>query len=881
MVMQVIRYTVEELFHLRGSPLVQKPDGLPSIEAWMESAPDQNQRKPKTQGIRNEDQAAGQENGGQRSTLFQTKHFTRSSATVADDIVLGPPKVNFASSRVPKLSDLEKTSTPVDDDVAANDRMNIRDKFFRERDKNGSANTRRGGREEGEGWNGRQRRSFGQEDSERPPRTGEHKSRFFRDGDEGVELEPAQRRNGTAKGRFDQPWGRENATTEGKDGDGRTRQGWRERTRDDREWNRRGPVEEDPEWMETPTKEATKKEIGMAKAQRRGPQWMDDDRKESPKAHTQEDFQRWKEQMKAGAAPVEERSTPVEQAAKEPVKAPKQPTAPLLLDGKDMFGIFGTDRSKPSDAPSATEGAPVPKAKPAKASRFAKLFSPQEEGSHTTPQMSTPEESSPAPSGNNEDKVGFERVLAMLAGSKINPQSSPQPSSAGGLGGMLAGLNLNAQPSQPSPQPQPQPQVASAGTPGPAPTRRSMFFPPPEAQSPDRDSVPIQPQPTRHHQLRSVEEKRGFIDSVLAPRGTPTEFRGPQGMFGPFPPNTDPAPEPRKPESRPDMTRLADERREQPSPIAGIQGLIVNRPPPQAGNLNPQSEFLLGLMGSKGQQPRSTPPQQMPQSAFAHPPPEMSHLGSLFPEGRDPRVKLSHQHPIPPGLYQEERQFPENDVRYDGPRRRPDNPTMDDALRRASRFNLPDVLGDPAIVGIPRRNTADMGPPRAQMTNMGIPQQPPPDQMWMKPPGLPNPQERPPVSMAPPPGFAQAPNAMRSPPGFGPNMGMPPFSAGGTPLHHPGMQVGRGPPGSGPAGMYQGQGPPNSYFPPPGMPPPPGFAPGPGGPGPMGMGMAGGPHEGFGMRGGPPPGMAGRPPNGFDMFDRPMGRGNGQGPFGL
>lgn len=30
------RYTVEQLEHLRSSPLVKKPDALPSIEQWMD-----------------------------------------------------------------------------------------------------------------------------------------------------------------------------------------------------------------------------------------------------------------------------------------------------------------------------------------------------------------------------------------------------------------------------------------------------------------------------------------------------------------------------------------------------------------------------------------------------------------------------------------------------------------------------------------------------------------------------------------------------------------------------------------------------------------------------------------------------------------------------
>jgi hypothetical protein len=34
--MAVRRYTAHELYHLRTSPLVQKPDNLPAIEQWIE-----------------------------------------------------------------------------------------------------------------------------------------------------------------------------------------------------------------------------------------------------------------------------------------------------------------------------------------------------------------------------------------------------------------------------------------------------------------------------------------------------------------------------------------------------------------------------------------------------------------------------------------------------------------------------------------------------------------------------------------------------------------------------------------------------------------------------------------------------------------------------
>ena len=31
-----VRYTIEQLFTLKDSPLVHKPDALPSIEQWLE-----------------------------------------------------------------------------------------------------------------------------------------------------------------------------------------------------------------------------------------------------------------------------------------------------------------------------------------------------------------------------------------------------------------------------------------------------------------------------------------------------------------------------------------------------------------------------------------------------------------------------------------------------------------------------------------------------------------------------------------------------------------------------------------------------------------------------------------------------------------------------
>lgn len=865
MPVEVIRYTPEELLHLRESPLIQKPDGLPAIEQWMEPAPEQNQRKGgRTQGGRNDEAAQANENG-QRPALFQPKHFTRHSSTAPEDIVLGPPKMAFASSsRVPKMAD----ANDKEEDAAEARTTNIRDKFFKEREeqrKNGTLNGRRG-REEGEGWtNVRGRKASFSEDPERPTRIG---GRFTREADA---EEPGPRRNG-ARGRFEQPWGRDSAET--KDADG-GHGSWRDRRDNrDREWARGGNnrIEEDPEWMDTPVKK--KDDIGMGRFQRnnnKGLEW-DDGSKDDKKAHTQEEFQRWKEQMKAGSAPVQEKENTPDPVPAKDTPTSSKPITPMVLDGKDMFGMWGA--AVKQESPATTEGAPAPPKQrvPTKQSKFAKLFTPQEEQPQQLQPQPPPvqEPNFGALNGNSEDKEGFQRILQMLGSTNITTQSPSQ---------------------------------------GSAPSRKPSVFSPVETRSPDRDTVHVQPQPTRHHILRSREEKAGFIESVLAPRGTPTEFKGPHGAFGPFSPAGEPGQEQLRHEPRPEGgIRSPEERMPQPTPNNGlgnfgIQGLLSSQPPLHAAQLSRDREFLLNLMT---QPQRNTPPQ--PSQSRPPPPPE------LFTNFMDTKAMPPRGNP-PPGLF-EDRQFPENDVRYQPqPRRIPENPEFENAARRATRFNLPIHLDDPAIAGLQRRNTADAGMPRGQMGNMGIPQQPPPEQMWnMKPPGLHQPQDRPP-NMAPPPGFPAANNiGGRGPPGFGGPNNMPPFSASNTPLGHPGMNVQRGPPSNGPAsagpgpapGMFSPPGhggPPHGYFgpPPSGPPPPPGF----GGPGPMGMG---GPHheqmqQMLNLRGGgPPPGMGAGPggmgmgmpgqrgpggmgqgpgPNGFDFFENQRRGSHVQGPFGL
>jgi hypothetical protein len=90
--MASIRYTVEQLEHLRESPLVKKPDELPSIEQWMDVPNDQSNnnnnnntgntagRRPRT-NLREGDAAAAGEHRADRPLLNPMGQFGRRQST--------------------------------------------------------------------------------------------------------------------------------------------------------------------------------------------------------------------------------------------------------------------------------------------------------------------------------------------------------------------------------------------------------------------------------------------------------------------------------------------------------------------------------------------------------------------------------------------------------------------------------------------------------------------------------------------------------------------------------------------------------------------------------------------------------------------------------
>ncbi|KAE8361653.1 hypothetical protein BDV27DRAFT_147661 [Aspergillus caelatus] len=442
------RYQIDELLWLRSSPLVVKPANLPPVEEWMGPIPDPTTQR-KTTGPR--DPNNPNETTPRRPSIFETRHVSRNSNS--EDIILGPPKTAFASaSRIPGKGSIDATERPSrqpDSDDIKNDRLNFRGKFFKDREAGDSNFDRRDGksdpftprRGDRDDWNaGRPRRTFGQDEQDRKPRRNGDFDRwesrdFNRERDQQT---PNHERGGKDKdsrffprrdgqpgrARHEGSWFRDDGNQDGPDAEEektpiRSRDWRRDRHGADRDWTRGAKFEQDPEWLDS------------------------NDKEEPRRVHTQEDFERWKERMKAGSsqAPVEEKKeTPMESTP-----APAQKPEPRPTDGEifsssgtpfqsdtameRFFGLLGDSKSpqeiatsSPLEAPLVSQATPkkenIP-GKPFKSSRFAGLFSPPP-GSPAKETDSQLGNKSPTvqPSTTDADQEGFQRILQMLGGSK-------------------------------------------------------------------------------------------------------------------------------------------------------------------------------------------------------------------------------------------------------------------------------------------------------------------------------------------------------------------------------------------------------------------------------------------------------------------------------
>lgn len=809
--MKGLVYTEEQLQALRESPLVKKPDGLPSISQWMDVPADQTTNTNNTNGTVRRTRGLREGEGGvaveQRPLINPMGQFGRRQSTrkygapsmlpvidklsiePGEETVLGPPKLSFLSARKNTGEAKERTG------ITSMDGDNLGDRFPRDknerwtrdrdpernRDK-GYTNGRRGVREEGEGWtNVKGRKSLGQEDFERFGRNGD-RNREKGDGD----AEDAAPRRGN-RDRTEQRWGRRDDTKEdgGKSG---VQGGWRERDRDreqrdrDRDWNRgANKAEEDPEWMDT---KIEKKEF---------------------KPRTQEDFQRWKEQMKAKDTTTDEK-----EESREPADMPTATAAaaaPMLTQPSQnpstteptqgiLFGNWGRDK-----AAEITSNEPITsKAKPDKKSRFMTMFAkPEEAAAPAHPPTSGP---GPVPVMEaNADKEGFQRILLMLGQNPASNQPAPPPNAPTPTNGTRHGGGISLDFHQQSP--------------------------PPEAQS--------------NRPPRTLEQQ-SILENILAPRPAGPESRpSQQSRFSSMSPDNAMHDQFRLP--RPDSSHPEDQfpHQQPPSrntnvPDANLAAILNSRARDEShrdqATKQRERDFLLTLM----QQPTRATPPQMANHNLPRQGQENQNMPFFDQHRQQPQAQPKGRPGVPPGFMEDPRIFNENEMlrreaeaRREQELRQQINMQQQQEAIRMKNARMP--MGfpgheDPAL-GLARRSTADGSRPA---TNMGIPSQPVPDMGFMggRQPGMPpTPQERP--NIAPPPGFGGGP--MRQPPGLnGPNPqqqmgpGGPNFSAGNTPLGHPpgfpppGNMRGMGFPG-GPGGNGM-QGPPQGYFPPPGYGPP-------------------------------------------------------------
>ncbi|PVH94924.1 hypothetical protein DM02DRAFT_173287 [Periconia macrospinosa] len=792
-------YTIEQLQHLRESPLVKKPDNLPSIAQWAEQPVDHehntnNNNNNVAGGAARRARPLRGDAAAEALNNPMGQFARRQSMQPGEETVLGPPKFNFASATRAHKHKESTTAITSTDGEHLGDRFPKADRAERWRDRDGDRtrekghlNGRRGVREDGESWTGMKgRKSLGQEDFDRG---------FGRNGDR-----DADNGDGSARRPGNTRWGRRDENT--KEGEGTRfgaagQGGWRDRERNrerekDREWTRGGPPkEEDPEWMDTPTE------------------------KKEAKQHTQEDFQRWLEQSRANKgnkAPVEEaeelppdgapamEDIPVTVMEKSTLKmAVNTPTLEANLG--NMFGTWA--KEKPVELLSS-EPAP-PKAKPDKKSRFMTMFAkPEEPAVPLSIPSATP--ASPAPASDaTADREGFNRILQMLGTHNLGAPPAASPAT---------------------------PQQMNDTRQGGVPLDFPHYSPPPQDAQKPRPPPPQQPPRTN--------EQQAMLENILAQRPAGPDSRPSQQarMSSMSPDNAlnelfrAPRAEPKYPGDDYALQQPPSRNHNMQDP--NLAAILNNRPRDDANRERESKEFLLTLM----QQPRNTPPQMQHQN-LPRQPMENQNLPFFDQPGQRPQGQPKGRGGPPPGFMEDHRMLENEIMRREAELRQHQirEFQQQEAMRNKNRGMPMGFPGqeDPAIAGLQRRNTAGEIP--RQMTNMGIPSQPHPEMPYMgggRQPGMPpTPQDRP--NIAPPPGFG-----MRQPPGLGgpqqqqQQMGpLPSFSAGNTPLGHPpgfppppgSMRGGGGfPGGPGGAGGNGMQGPPppmQGYFPPPGYGPPP------------------------------------------------------------
>lgn len=477
----------------------------------------------------------------------------------------------------------------------------------------------------------------------------------------------------------------------------------------------------------------------------REPEWLDEP-VEGREAHTQQDFQKWMEQMKKAKSGSSSSTKPAAESPAEAAK-PSLPSAPVAAGPDKFFMAFGgtsasTDVSSPGEQRDSASAAAK---SGGKSSRFTSFFSQPQGDSRPRTEASTPLTGQPvngpgsAAGSAPAPPHGLAALLASAPGPGSTHAGAPPEEERQAFQTLLAKL---------------QKQSVSATPPGPSP-----FAPPPQQRHPsDTKNSMGSPEPFQQY-------GGGHRDGPL---GRPPSQQPHQEIL---------APRPQPQSARPDQL-LQD--------LVGHHQRVSSqgsnpRPEPNAARNNSNTEFLMNLM-------RMAPEAQRPD------------------QGRvpsQPQPQLQKHSSMPP--FNDREEYPGRENRNNERVMRPQPPPgfpMDESfhnLERDSRQNQPtQILQRPPPPGLDQMPPNWMG---------GGGQMPPPQQRgpMLPPPGLAGGPGGPNRNMPMPPMFPPnfPPGAMPPPPeamGGMPPRNMPPPPPGffnGPPPHGflpPGLGGFNGPP---------------------------------------------------------------------------------------
>lgn len=724
------------------------------------------------------------------------------AAADSDDIILGPPRTAFASTGAGarnKSFDCDKESKDLD----SRDRFNFRNRNGdtegndRTRDTRNHSFRRRGDADQdGEGWSTvKPRKSFGNEGAERfhgrmggtdrfnndrkprdhdaardRPRRG--LDNYGKDSDDG----DARSRNGLHRGRSES-WFKSDADKSDKpDKPDRpamtTREridrakSWRDRDKDhdhtfedrdrDRDRDRHAGRNHDRRWDRDHRTE-------------REPEWLDEPAGDKSGGHTEEDFRKFMESMKAGkskATAAEGKSVASATAVADETAAPPRPekpgpaSAPAVEAGPDKFFMaFASNASL--DANSAEEAPKDATPKPTrsaagKSSRFTSFFNaPQEDPSrraqpepshaNATPSAGSAAAQSSASQVPDAEKEAFQVLLQKLQLSQPPARSSPPA---------VQGFQ----------EPQPLPSISPGQGATPANATKSP------------GAYPQFPPPEQHSQTQAGRQDIAAPRPLMPSQSLPSSARQDQLMQD-----------------------LINQRQHSSSQGSSRSEMKPNR------NLS-NAEFLMNLMRAQPEPIRTEQmlmrmhqQQQQQQRAGS-----MTQMPDREPDfssgGRVSQPRQMRGQPPPPGFMDEPFHHPEHESRPHPTQilQRPPPPPGLDPIhpnwmqpggggplppnQQRTMGPPPGLSGGPGVPGGPNRNPPlpGMFPPAPNFPHGGFP---PPETM-----GGP----APPRGIQPPPGFygGLPPPGFMGPPGMGgggPAFGGPAPEAHGFPFDGRGM----------------------------------------------------------------------------------------------